>query len=127
MEYLVSHGPLTVLGMARSAEDLALLTEIIMDPSARAKLPENGYRGFMTGSWQGLRIGFLDSELWRLPASYFVRTQCRWFCSNGKIYDALELYTIGAVLISTGTRVPCGHKEDPGVWSPYPIPGFTPY
>jgi amidase len=59
----------TVGGMARSAEDLAILTEIILNPSARRRLPENGYRVFMNGSWHGIRIGFMDPKLWKLPTT----------------------------------------------------------
>jgi len=45
--------------MARTPYDLSLLTESILTPEARAKLPENGYRNSFTESWEGLRVGIL--------------------------------------------------------------------
>ncbi|KAN0105996.1 amidase signature enzyme [Hyaloscypha variabilis] len=47
--------------MAKTPYDLSLLTESILTPEARAKLPENGYQDAMTGNWDGLRIGILPS------------------------------------------------------------------
>ena len=47
--------------MARTPYDLSLLTESILTPEARAKLPENGYRNSFTESWEGLRVGILPS------------------------------------------------------------------
>jgi len=59
----------TVGGMARSVRDLATLTEIVLDPPARAKIPEDGYLSYLTANWEGLRLGFLDPEIWKLPDS----------------------------------------------------------
>lgn len=53
----------SVGGMARSPEDLALVTEAITKSSA---LPRAGYLIGMTGKWDGIRLGFLDESLWRL-------------------------------------------------------------
>jgi amidase len=47
--------------MAKTPYDLSLLTESILTPEARAKLPGNGYQDAMTGNWDGLRIGILPS------------------------------------------------------------------
>jgi amidase len=47
--------------MARTPHDLSLLTESILTPAARAKLPENGYKDTLTGSWEGLKVGILPS------------------------------------------------------------------
>jgi amidase len=47
--------------MARTPYDLSLLTESILTPEARAKLPENGYRNSFTESWEELRVGILPS------------------------------------------------------------------
>lgn len=47
-------------GMAFTAEDLAKIIPIILKPEARSKLPVDGYESFMTGSWERLRIGFID-------------------------------------------------------------------
>ena len=55
--------------MARSVDDLAALTEIILDPSARAGIPKDGFKSRLSGSWAGLRVGFLDPDIWKLPDS----------------------------------------------------------
>ena len=47
--------------MARTPYDLCLLTESILTPEARAKLPENGYKDSLSASWEGLRVGILPS------------------------------------------------------------------
>ena len=57
----------TLGGMTRSVADLAALTEIILDPIARQRLPKDGYQSFLTRSWKGVRIGFLDPLIWKLP------------------------------------------------------------
>lgn len=54
----------SVGGMARSPEDLALITEVITKSSA---LPPAGYVRVMTGKWDGIHLGLLDESLWRLP------------------------------------------------------------
>jgi len=46
--------------MAKTPEDLAVLTEVILLPEFRAKLPKYGYKGSMLGKWEGLKVGVLD-------------------------------------------------------------------
>lgn len=53
--------------MARPTRDVAAATEVLLDPAARAKLPEGGYTSFLAGSFEGLNIGFVDPTLWRFP------------------------------------------------------------
>jgi amidase len=48
-------------GMAKTPVDLASLIETILLPEAWAKVPADGYESFMTGSWEGLRIGVVES------------------------------------------------------------------
>jgi amidase len=45
--------------MGKTPYDLNLLTESILTPEARAKLPENGYQDSLTRSWERLRVGIL--------------------------------------------------------------------
>lgn len=68
-------------GMALSPEDLANLIETILTPDARLKLPVDGYKSFMTGSWQGLKIGFID-----LP----------WADTNMKKWGAADVVSLRA-------------------------------
>lgn len=51
--------------MARSAADLALVLETIQTPTTS---PRN-YSSALTGNFKGLKVGFLDEKVWRLPES----------------------------------------------------------
>ncbi|KAJ4165399.1 hypothetical protein LMH87_007033 [Akanthomyces muscarius] len=53
--------------MAKSSHDLAMLSELILNPRAREKLPEDGYLSFSKSTFEGLNIGFVDPEIWRWP------------------------------------------------------------
>jgi len=48
--------------MAKSPYDLAVLAGVLQGED---------YRAFLTGSWEGLRVGFVDPALWQ-PASFIV-------------------------------------------------------
>ncbi|KAK0718944.1 hypothetical protein B0T21DRAFT_414964 [Apiosordaria backusii] len=64
---------LDTLGMmARSARDVAAAPEVLLDPTARSKLPEDGFASFPTGSFEGMKAGFVDPTLWRFPADFWV-------------------------------------------------------
>ncbi len=52
--------------MTKSTRDLAILMDIIVDPS-KTQIPAGGYVLCATGSWDGLRIGALDPEQWQFP------------------------------------------------------------
>jgi hypothetical protein len=54
----------TAGGMAKSARDLAMLSDILLQQAnpARAWLVDA-----MQDDWEGLSVGFVDIELWRLP------------------------------------------------------------
>lgn len=53
--------------MAKSTLDLALLTPLVLNAQARAKLPSDGYLSFLKKDFSGLKIGFVDAENWRWP------------------------------------------------------------
>jgi amidase len=48
-------------GMAKTLNDLAVLTENILAPKTRGNLQSGGFKGVMTGKWDGLRIGIAES------------------------------------------------------------------
>lgn len=58
--------------MAKSVRDLAAATETLLNPEAREKLPAEGYQSFCGTSFDGLRLGFVDPTLWRLPPDFWV-------------------------------------------------------
>lgn len=62
----------TVGAMARSARDVAATTEILLPPAARERLPPSGYSSFLTQSFVGLKIGFVDPTEWRFPPDLWV-------------------------------------------------------
>ncbi|KAI1127061.1 amidase signature domain-containing protein [Nemania abortiva] len=53
--------------MAKSVLDLALMTELVLNPEARAKLPKDGYQSYLRKDFAGLKVGFVDPEQWRWP------------------------------------------------------------
>lgn len=49
--------------MTKSVEDLANLMDLLVDPS-KTIVPAGGYISAVTASWEGLKIGTLDPEVW---------------------------------------------------------------
>ena len=56
-----SAGPMT-----KSVEDLAILMDVLVDPSM-TNVPAGGYISAVTATWEGLKIGTLDPEVWTFP------------------------------------------------------------
>ncbi|KAL5119079.1 hypothetical protein ACEQ8H_003003 [Pleosporales sp. CAS-2024a] len=56
-----------VIALTKSVLDLALMTELLHTPEARPKLPQDGYRSFLTKTFKGLKIGFADPAIWHFP------------------------------------------------------------
>jgi amidase len=52
---------------SKSVLDLAILMDILVDPS-KTGVPKGGYETAVTGSWDGLKIGSLDPDIWNFPA-----------------------------------------------------------
>lgn len=50
--------------MAKSAADLAILLDVLVD-AAKPTVPKGGYTAAVTTSWKGLRIGTLDPDAWK--------------------------------------------------------------
>lgn len=52
--------------MAKTVEDLAILTEMVLNPDVQAALPEGGYFGALSKSWNGISVGFMewDTKKW---------------------------------------------------------------
>ncbi|KAM0449991.1 hypothetical protein ACHAO4_006870 [Trichoderma viride] len=48
--------------MTKTTKDLAMLMDIITDPD---NIPPGGYASRVTGSWDGLKIGTVDPEIWK--------------------------------------------------------------
>lgn len=53
-----SAGPMT-----KSVADLAVLMDVLVDPS-KTSVPAGGYISAVTATWEGLKIGTLDPEIW---------------------------------------------------------------
>jgi amidase len=53
-------------GLARSTRDLALLSQTALTEEQRKLLPQEGYLKFLTKTFDGLRVGFLDPTKWSL-------------------------------------------------------------
>jgi amidase len=53
--------------MAKSTVDLALMTELLLKPEERRKLPDGGFLPALTITFEGLGLGFLDPIEWHFP------------------------------------------------------------
>ena len=51
--------------MTKSVEDLAVLMDVLVDRS-KTSVPAGGYISAVTATWEGLKIGTLDPEVWTL-------------------------------------------------------------
>jgi amidase len=50
--------------MAKSVQDLAMITEHLLNDSAHAKLPSSGFAQSIRQDFDGLSIGFVDFDKW---------------------------------------------------------------
>lgn len=57
----------TVGSMAKTVQDVANLVQRTLSDVARSKLPTNGYQDHLVKGWEGIRVGFVDPDKWRLP------------------------------------------------------------
>lgn len=51
--------------MGRSAHDVAVVTEALLKPQYRQQISQGPFTNFLTKSFKGLRIGVLDSRVWK--------------------------------------------------------------
>lgn len=56
-----SAGPFT-----KSVEDLAVLLDVLVDPST-TKIPEGGYVSALSTTWFSIKVGLLDPSDWNWP------------------------------------------------------------
>jgi len=59
----------TIGPIARSAADIAVLMDTLVDRSLSAFIPEGGYTSYLKRSFDGLRIGYLNPQEWHLSTS----------------------------------------------------------
>lgn len=53
--------------IAKSAEDIAVLMDVLVDPKRSANVPKGGYVPHLTKSFDGIRIGVLKPSEWHMP------------------------------------------------------------
>ncbi|KAF2822602.1 amidase signature enzyme, partial [Ophiobolus disseminans] len=53
--------------IAKSAEDIAVMMDVLVDPSKSADVPDGGYVSHLTKSFEGIRIGVLEPSGWHMP------------------------------------------------------------
>nr|ODN85433.1 hypothetical protein L203_05049 [Cryptococcus depauperatus CBS 7841] len=54
--------------LARSPHDVAVITEALLKPQYRERISKGHLTDFLTKSFKGLRIGFLDPRVWKYPS-----------------------------------------------------------
>lgn len=78
--------------MTKSVEDLATLMDVLVDQS-RTQVPAGGYISAVTATWEGLKIGTLDPEVWTFwdvarkpaPGAEIQMVSTYGFCNNEKL------------------------------------------
>lgn len=53
--------------MVRSARDIAVVLDVLVDDIVRNHVPPEGYISFLSSTFDGLRVGFVDPTLFRFP------------------------------------------------------------
>lgn len=89
--------------MAKSAQDVALLTSSILNPDAQQRLFQQGIPTPHTNSWKDLAVGFIDCSVWEAPAMVII---C---CLANIKTKASNRFTLEA-------RVRVCSFKDPGSW-----------
>ena len=89
-------------GMAKSALDLALLFDIIVsDKGCPYSSPE-----VMTKDWNGQRIGFVNSSLWRLSPAVCDADEELLVQQNNELEQAIQKLNIGGAHVVRDVRLP---------------------
>lgn len=57
----------SVSAVAKCTADLAMMTELFIKVDMRDRIPQGGFRSCLKQSFSGMRIGFVDPEVWRWP------------------------------------------------------------
>ena len=53
--------------IAKSATDIAILMDTLVNPSKSSDVPKGDYTPYLTKSFDGIRIGVLNPSEWRMP------------------------------------------------------------
>lgn len=53
--------------IAKSAEDIAVLMDVLVDPARSADVPKGGSVPHLTKSFDGIRVGVLKPSKWHMP------------------------------------------------------------
>ncbi len=54
--------------IARSARDIAILMDVLVDRKQATNIPSGTYISHLTGTFDGIRIGVLEAKEWHMPA-----------------------------------------------------------
>jgi amidase len=61
--------------MVRSIRDVAISIEALLDETTRSRLPNGVYTSFFNCSFDGIKIGFVNPTLWRVPPDLWVPSE----------------------------------------------------
>lgn len=93
--------------MAKSASDLAILTEMLLNEKARTELPSDGYLSFMQTDFEGLKIGFVDPEEWHWPEAL----QPQHDGSGQQMVRHSDLKPVRADIVCAASWLPWRHRS----------------
>ncbi|KAJ0117010.1 hypothetical protein J7T55_003425 [Diaporthe amygdali] len=86
--------------MARSARDVAMATTTMLDDSTRISLPGGSYESFFSDSFEGLKVGFVNPTLWRLPPDFWVPSEEAKHQHDASYHAVIQtMKTLGAQVV----------------------------
>lgn len=59
-------------GMGKTVKDVALLTDVLLDPEPRTAFPSQGLSEVFVDNWEGIKVGFVDASCWQLPPGLLI-------------------------------------------------------
>ncbi|KAL7786093.1 amidase signature domain-containing protein [Trichoderma afarasin] len=102
----------SVGAMARSPTDLAMVIEMLQatGPNHDERLSQ-----VMTQKWDGLRIGFVDEEIWKLPESLCKNDDEALSQMRKEYHSVMNVLSDAGVHVEYPVKLPPGDKVWPGI------------
>ncbi|KAJ5710648.1 hypothetical protein N7488_004804 [Penicillium malachiteum] len=94
-------------GMGKTVKDVALLTDVLLNPEPRKKFPPKGLSEFLVNNWKDIKVGFVDASYWQLPPGLFVSDDEYKAQMKTALEDAAtQIASYGATVINPVDLIP---------------------
>ncbi|KAL6801328.1 amidase signature domain-containing protein [Trichoderma sp. SZMC 28013] len=102
----------SVGAMARSPADLAMVIEMLQ---ATGTNRDERLSQLMTQKWDGLRIGFVDEKIWKLPESLCKNDNEALFQMRKEYHSVMKVLSDAGAHVEYPVQLPPGDKVWPGI------------